>query len=100
MGYVELPEGYDFTTQFPTYVIAFCPDVDCWFVTNQRFFYFEYDKEFETEQDGIEYFKQNPSIFYDLELEMGFPRPHFYAGGVWLDNTHELIPLENKTIIS
>ena len=91
MAYAAVPDGYDFSTQFSTYIIAFCPDLCCWFVTNQRFFYFEYEKEFETEQEGIEYFRRNLSIFYGLEIGMGFPRPSFYTGGVWLDNTHELI---------
>ena len=89
--YEELPEGYDFSTKFPTWIIAFCPDLDCWFVTNQRFFYYEYDKEFETEEKGIEFFKENAELFYDIEMKMEVYRPSFYEGGVWLENLKELV---------
>lgn len=91
VAYVELPEGYDFSTKFPTWIIAFCPDLDCWFVTNQRFFYYEYDKEFKTEEEGIEFFKENAKLFYDIEMKMEVYRPSFYEGGVWLENLKELV---------
>lgn len=57
--YVTIPDEYDFNTEFDTYIIAFCPDTDSWFVTNKRFFYYEYNKEFETEEDGIDFFKKS-----------------------------------------
>ena len=50
MGYKTVPQEFDFNTEFPTWIIAFCPDTDSWFVTNKRFFYYEYEKEFETER--------------------------------------------------
>ena len=89
--YVEVPEEYDFNTEFDTYIIAFCPDLDSWFVTNKRFFYYEYEKEFETEEEGVKFFKENPKLFYDEETRMGIYRPSFRQNGVWLDNTRELI---------
>jgi len=89
--YTSSPEEYDFSTQFPTWIIAFCPDTDSWFVTNNRFFYYEYDKEFLNENDGIAFFKNNPKIFYDEEIRMGCYRPYFRANCVLLDNTHELV---------
>ena len=89
--YVEIPDGYDFNTEFDTYIIAFCPDTDSWFVTNKRFFYYEYDKEFETEEDGIKFFKENPKIFYNEEIRMDVYRPSFRKNGVWLDNTSSLV---------
>lgn len=91
MAYVQIPDKYDFNTEFPTWIIAFCPDMDDWFVTNQRFFYYEYDKEFETEKEGIKFFKENPKIFYDEEIRMGCYKPSFYENGVHLHNTNELI---------
>lgn len=93
--YVELPNGCDFNTEFKTYIIAFCPDTDSWFVTNKRFFYYEYNKEFETEEDGINFFKDNPQIFYNEEIRMGVDRPSFRKNGVWLDNINDLV--ENIT---
>jgi len=89
--YVEVPKGYDFSTEFHTYIIAFCPDTDSWFVTKKRFFYYEYDKEFSTEEEGISFFKENSNIFYNEEIRMGVYRPSFRKNGVLLENTGELI---------
>jgi hypothetical protein len=89
----EVPKTFDFSMEFPTWVIAFCPDTDSWFVTNQRFFYYEYDKEFETEEDGIKFFKDNPKIFYNEEIKMKTYRPSFNENGVWLDNINKLVKL-------
>lgn len=89
--YEPIPEEYDFSTEFPTWIIAFCPDTDSWFVTNQRFFYYEYDKEFLTEEEGIAFFKDNPKIFYDEEIRMEVYRPSFRKNGVWLENINDLI---------
>lgn len=91
VNYVEVPEEYDFSTKFPTWIIAFCPDLDSWFVTNERFFYYEYNKEFETEEEGIEFFKENAKLFYDIEKKMKVYRPSFYEGSVWLENIKGLI---------
>ena len=93
IDYVELPKEYDFNTEFPTWIIAHCPDLDSWFVTNKRFFFYEYNKEFETEEEGIEFFKSNPKIFYDEEIRMKTYKPSFYKNGVWLDNTREFIKI-------
>ena len=86
-----LPDGADFSTEFPTYILAFCPDSDSWFATNQRFFYYEYPMDFQNEENAIAYFKRNPDIFLRLEKSMEVYRPSFFDGGVWLDNTGELI---------
>ena len=37
-NYVEVPKEYNFNTEFPTWIIAYCQDSDSWFVTNKRFF--------------------------------------------------------------
>lgn len=62
--YYELPKGSSFSDTFDTYILAFCPDTDSWFATNQRFFYYEYPKEFKTENEAIEFFINNPTIFF------------------------------------
>ena len=92
----ECDEGFDFNTKFETYIIAFCPDLDSWFVTNKRFFYYEYEKEFKTEEEGVKFFKANPKLFYDEEIRMNVYKPSFYENGVWLDNTKELILIDNS----
>jgi hypothetical protein len=62
-------------------------------VTNLRFFYYEYDKEFATEDEGIAFFKNNPNIFYEKEIQMEIDRLSYKQNGVYLDNTDELIEL-------
>lgn len=94
--YKSIPSGFNFDSEFPTYIIAFCPDTDSWFVTNKRFFYYEYPIDFPNEETAIGYFKRNPEVFYNLEKEMDVYRPSFYNGGVWLDNTEELIKIEGQ----
>ena len=90
MGYVSLPDGMDFSTEFDTFIIAFCPDGCEWFVTNKRFFYFEYDKEFATENEAIEYFRAHFNEFYEIEMRICEYRPSFASGKVWLSNTDEV----------
>ena len=50
--------------------------------------------EFPNERAAIDYFKRNPNVFLILENNMGVYRPDFYEGGVWLDNTKELVRVE------
>lgn len=89
--YEALPDDMDFGTEFSTYILAFCPDSDSWFATNQRFFYYEYPMDFSNERAAIEYFRRNPDVFLKLEESMNVYRPSFFDGGVWLDNTRELV---------
>ena len=59
--YIEANEP--FNTEYPTWIIAFCPDTTSFFVTNQRYFFWEHNKEFETKADGIKYFEDNINEF-------------------------------------
>ena len=92
--YKDVPKEYDFCSEFDTWILAFCPDSDSWFATNRRFFFYEYPMEFPNEKAAISYFKCNPNVFLILENTMGVYRPDFYEGGVWLDNTKELVRVE------
>ena len=38
MGYEKVPDGFSFSTEFDTYILAYCPDDCTWFATNKRFF--------------------------------------------------------------
>lgn len=91
--YETLPNNVDFSTEFPTYILAFCPDSDSWFATNQRFFYYEYPMDFPNEKAAIDYFKRNPDVFLKIEEGMGVYRPSFFDGGVWLENTRQLVTI-------
>lgn len=46
--YERIQDGFDFDTKFQTCILAFCPDTDSWFVTNERFFYYEYPMCYKT----------------------------------------------------
>lgn len=85
MAYVTVPDGYDFTTEFPTWIIAYCPDTDTWFCTNQRFFYYEYPDEFQCENDAVTYFRNHIGDFIKLNNEM-HPRK---VDSVFLENTNK-----------
>ena len=86
MSYIKLPNDTNFNKKFPTWIIAFCPDTNSWFVTNERYFYFEFPFEFKTEQAGIDYFVENPSIFYGIETEICRRNLEFDECTVYLDN--------------
>lgn len=85
--YEQIPDGYDYNTKFDTYILAFCPDTESWFATNERFFFYEYQQEFTTEEDAIDFFKRNPQIFLELEEKqlMKNQRPSFLKNKVWID---------------
>ena len=68
--HIKLEDNQSFSDTFPTYIIAYCPDVNTWFVTNQRYFYYEYEDEFATHKDGVEFFKNNIKIFTDIQNEI------------------------------
>lgn len=90
--YESIPEGIDLTTKFNTYILAFCPDTDSWFATNERFFFYEYPKEFDSEVEAIQFFKQNPQLFLDVENRiMKVFQPKFCFSGFYLENTSEFI---------
>lgn len=91
--YEDIPDGVTFSTEFPTYILAFCPDTDSWFATKQRFFYYEYPMDFPNEEAAIAYFKRNPDVFLKIEEDMGVHRPSFFAGAVWLENTRDLVAI-------
>lgn len=95
-GYVSVPDGMDFSTEFDTYILAFCPDSDSWFATNKRFFYYEYPKDFASEEMAIRYFKDNAKDFYDIEMKIGVYKPSFTVGAIHLDNTRETIIIDKE----
>lgn len=64
--YLAVPSSMNFSTKFPTWIIAYCPDTDSFYVTNERFWFWEYDKEFKTEQDGIDYFEKHINKFVNI----------------------------------
>lgn len=63
--YKEMPK--DAMQPHDTWIIAFCPDTDSFFATNQRAFFWETEEEFETEEDAIHYFDKQRHYFTEIE---------------------------------
>lgn len=61
--YAEVSE--DFNTKYDTWIIAFCPDTDTFFATNERHFFWESPNEFATEDEAIRNFALD-TLYYIL----------------------------------
>jgi hypothetical protein len=48
-----------FTKKYPTYTITYEPQSDMFLITNERCFYYEYNKEFQDKKEAFNYFKNN-----------------------------------------
>lgn len=59
MGYVKLPDEVDFSTTFDTYIIGYCADTDEFFITNQRFFFWETEETFESEESALQFLESH-----------------------------------------
>lgn len=66
----ELKDNKNFTDVFPTWIIAYCPDTDSFFATNHRYFYWEYDDEFQCENDAINYFRNHIKEFVNARKDI------------------------------
>lgn len=93
IAHERLPGVYDFNTEFDTYILAYCPDTCSWFATNKRFFYFEYPKEFGSEEEALEFIRNHAHIFLDFEESLGIYRPDFAADKIFIDNTKECVDI-------
>ena len=68
--YKELDKDENFSDTYPTWIIAYCLDTNSFYVTNERYFYWEYEKEFQSENDGIAYFREHLKEFYKIRNEI------------------------------
>ena len=72
MGYVRLADNEDFSDKYDTYIIGYCYDYDgAYFISNERHYYYEFPKEFNTKAEAIDFFKKNLDFFFDLNISMG-----------------------------
>lgn len=88
VDYVEINEPLN--TKYPTWIIAFCPDTDSFFATNERYFFWESEEEFDSEESAINYFKEHTRHFIDVNnliMSEYYPDGHV-TKKVWLDNTN------------
>ena len=83
--YKEL--DHDFSKELDTYILGYCPDSTSWFATKQRGFFFEYEKNFSSEEEAVAFFVKHSHIFLSLEEEMlGGQRPKSAEGKVFLEH--------------
>ena len=80
-----------FSKQFETWIIAYCPDTDSFFATDQRFFWWEdIEQEFKSEEDAINHFRKNIMKYimarnkFDEEMK-GIPNFDY----IYFENTKE-----------
>ena len=85
--YVEVNEPIN--TEYDTYIIAYCPDFDEFFATNNRHFFWHTTQAFATAKEAIEYFEKNVPYFWSVKNEImsGFVYDWKQDFRVWFDNT-------------
>lgn len=90
MSWIWVPSE-EFYKEYNTYVIAYCLDTDEFFVTNQRYWWWQYQKEFSNEQAGINYFENHLDEFFQIANELR-KRSGFYSllkdKDLYLSNTN------------
>lgn len=95
MSYIEINEP--FYTEYPTFVIGFCPDTDSFFVTNQRHWYWQSEDEFESEESAIEFFENHIDYFTSIEQKL-MDQIFFYGfrkiDRIFLENTEKWYLIE------
>ena len=91
MSFKEIKEPLN--TKHPTWIIAFCPDTDSFFVTNERHFFWESEEVFDSEEAGICYFEHQVQHYINIEKEimgqMMFGDKFSDINMVWLENTQK-----------
>lgn len=81
VDHIEIEEPFD--TKYPTWIVAFCPDTNSFFVTNERHFFWESEEEFDSEEAGINYFENHIQRFLTVA------NLRDYTERVWLENTQK-----------
>ena len=87
--YLEIDEP--FNTKYPTWIVAYCPDEDSFFVTNERHFFWVSEEEFDSEEEAIDYVENHVGYFVELSRER-HGRMRFGTAtinGIWLENTRK-----------
>lgn len=88
--YTELGKDERFSKAYSTWIIAYCLDTNSFFVTNQRHFYWEHNKEFQTENDAVNYFKAHLDDFLNIRNEILIKTGGWNINSdLYLENTRE-----------
>ena len=68
--YKELSKDENFSKSYQTWIIAYCLDSNSFFATNKRYFFWEHEREFESEDDAINYFREHLEEFHEIRNEI------------------------------
>ena len=82
--YKKLNESQNFSDTYPTWIIAYCLDSNSFFATNERYFFWEHEREFECENDAVNYFREHLEEFHEIRSEL------------YLENTKERFWINNS----
>lgn len=87
--YLEVDEP--FNTKYPTWIVAYCPDEDSFFVTNERHFFWESEEEFDSEEEAIDYVENHVGYFVELskEIQGRMRSDRTIMNRIWLENTRK-----------
>lgn len=87
--YLEVDEP--FNTKYPTWIVAYCPDEDSFFVTNERHFFWESEEEFDSEEEAIDYVENHVGYFVELskEIQGRMRSDRTIMSRIWLENTRK-----------
>ena len=94
----ELESEESFSKEYDTWIIAFCPDTDCFFTTKQRRFYYEYPKNFETEEKAIDFFATHKDDFINIRIDLLHSLGQRPWNAIDLDTTNEVILATSYTV--
>lgn len=88
--YKTLKSNDNFSNKCSTWIIAYCLDSNSFFATNERFFFWEYEVEFYSEDDAIKYFKNHLEKFWNIRKEILEKCGGWSINSdMWLENTKE-----------
>ena len=79
--YKELNKDENFSKHYSTWIIAYCLDSNSFFASNERYFFWEHEKEFECEDDAVNYFREHLEKFYKIRNEI------LSSAGGWSKNS-------------
>ena len=84
---IEIPEPIN--TKYQTWIIAYCLYSDSFFVTNERHFFLQSSKGFESEEAGIEYFETHIAKLGNIRNEIMMHLGQKITDYVLLENTNK-----------
>lgn len=93
----ELKDTEDFSKTYSTWIIAYCLDSNSFFATNERYFFLEHEREFECENDAVNYFREHLKEFYEIRNEILSSTGGWNVNSeLYLENTKERFLINNS----